>query len=93
MIKTTVDNVCLIADLKYEGKDSQWTRSGVFSINPSCWQHFLKYKVHFKFLLVITYSLLTQYCAGGKIKKNDMGWACGAYRGGERCAQGVGGEA
>jgi hypothetical protein len=28
-----------------------------------------------------------------KIKKNEMGWACGAYGGGERCAQGVGGEA
>jgi hypothetical protein len=37
--------------------------------------------------------LLTQYCAGGKIKKNEMGWACGAYGGGERCAQGFGGEA
>jgi hypothetical protein len=37
--------------------------------------------------------LLTQYCAGGKIKKNEMGRACGAYGGGERCAQGVGGEA
>ena len=23
--------------------------------------------------------LLTQYCAGDKIKKNEMGWACGAY--------------
>jgi hypothetical protein len=34
-----------------------------------------------------------QYCAGGKIEKNEMGWACGAYGGGERCAQGVGGEA
>ena len=22
---------------------------------------------------------LTQYCAGDKIKKNEMGWACGAY--------------
>jgi hypothetical protein len=30
---------------------------------------------------------------GGKIKKNVMGWACGADGGGERCAQGVGGEA
>jgi hypothetical protein len=30
---------------------------------------------------------------GGKIKKNEMGWACGAYGGGERCAQGFGGEA
>jgi hypothetical protein len=26
-------------------------------------------------------------------KKNKMGWACGAYGGGERCAQGFGGEA
>ena len=23
--------------------------------------------------------LLTQYCAGDKIKKNEMGWACGMY--------------
>jgi hypothetical protein len=36
---------------------------------------------------------LTQYCAGGKIEKNDVGRACGAYGGGERSAQGVGGEA
>ena len=35
---------------------------------------------------------LTQYCAGGKIEKNEMGGACGAYGGGERCAQGSGGE-
>jgi hypothetical protein len=27
------------------------------------------------------------------IKKNEMGWASGAYGGGERCAQGAGGEA
>ena len=25
-----------------------------------------------------------QYCAGGKIEKNEMGWACGAYGCGER---------
>jgi hypothetical protein len=35
---------------------------------------------------------LPQYCAGGKIKKNEMGRACGAYGVGKRCAQGVGGE-
>jgi hypothetical protein len=23
--------------------------------------------------------LWTQYCAGDKSKKNEMGWACGAY--------------
>ena len=32
------------------------------------------------------------YCAGGKIEKNEMGGACGAYGGGERCAQGSGRE-
>ena len=31
--------------------------------------------------------LLTQYCAGGNIKKNEIGGACGAYGGGERCAE------
>ena len=25
--------------------------------------------------------LLTQYCAGDKIEKNEMGWACGEERG------------
>jgi hypothetical protein len=30
----------------------------------------------------ITSLLLTQYCAGGKIEKNEMGGACGAYGGG-----------
>ena len=28
---------------------------------------------------------------GSKIEKNEMGGACGAYGGGERCAQGSGG--
>ena len=36
--------------------------------------------------------LLTQYCAGDKIEKNEMGGACGRYGGRERCAQGFGGE-
>ena len=27
---------------------------------------------------------LTAYCAGGKIEKNEIGEACGAYGGGER---------
>jgi len=31
-------------------------------------------------------------CAGGKIEKNEMGGACGAYGGGESGAQGSGGE-
>jgi hypothetical protein len=36
--------------------------------------------------------LLTQYCAGGKIEKNEMGGACGTYVRGERRVQGSGGE-
>ena len=36
--------------------------------------------------------LPTQYCAGGKIDKNKVGAARGAYGGGERCAQGSSGE-
>ena len=36
--------------------------------------------------------ILTQYCAGGKIEKNEMGGACDAYGRGEKCAQGSGGE-
>ena len=27
--------------------------------------------------------LLTQYCAGDKIEKNEMDWECGSYGGGE----------
>jgi len=34
----------------------------------------------------------TQYCEGGKIEKNEVGGACGAYVGGESCAQGSSGE-
>ena len=33
-----------------------------------------------------------RYCAGGKIEKNEMGGACGAYGGGERGVQGSGWE-
>ena len=29
------------------------------------------------------FALLTQYCAGDKIEKNEMGWACGEYGWGE----------
>jgi hypothetical protein len=43
-------------------------------------------------ITVTASSFLTQYCAGGKIEKNEKGCACGAYRGGERGTQGVGGE-
>jgi len=36
--------------------------------------------------------LLTEYCAGGKIEKHEMGGACGAYGAGERGVRGSGGE-
>jgi hypothetical protein len=31
-------------------------------------------------------------CSGDKIEKNEMGGACSAYGGGERCIHGFGGE-
>ena len=33
-----------------------------------------------------------QYCVGGKIEKSEVGGACGAYGGQERCAQDSSGE-
>jgi hypothetical protein len=30
-------------------------------------------------IIVKKFVLLTQYCAGDKIEKNEMSWACGAY--------------
>ena len=38
------------------------------------------------------FPLLTQYYAGDKIEKNEMGRACGTYGGRKRCAHGFGGE-
>ena len=35
---------------------------------------------------------LMQYCAGDKIEKNEMGWACGAYGWGEGGVEGLDGE-
>ena len=35
---------------------------------------------------------VTEYCAGGKIEKNEMGGACGAYGAGKRSVQGSGRE-
>ena len=36
--------------------------------------------------------IFTQYCAGGKIEKNEVGGAYIAHGGGERCARGSSGE-
>jgi len=35
------------------------------------------------FIYQPSFVLLTQNCAGDKIEKNEMGWACGAYGLGE----------
>jgi len=42
----------------------------------------VRFTLHF---LIVIYGsvLLTQYCAGDKIEKDEMGWACGAYGRGE----------
>jgi len=50
------------------------------------------YGVYKEWYHVVRSVLLTEYCAGGKIEKNEMGGACGAHGGGERGAQGSGGE-
>ena len=52
--------------------------------------HNEKFGASLKILLFHFSVLLTQFCAGGKIEKDEMGGACGAYGGGERCAQGSG---
>jgi hypothetical protein len=36
--------------------------------------------------------LLTQYCSGDKIEKNEMVGACSTYGGEERCIKGFDGE-
>ena len=36
-------------------------------------------------LSLVSLGNFIQYCAGDKIEKNEMGWACGAYRWGEGC--------
>ena len=43
------------------------------------------------FIMYVIY-VYNDSIVGGKIEKNEMGGACGAYGGGERFAQGSGGE-
>jgi len=64
-----------------------YTISSTDPLHPSPAPHLKTFK---KF--TIDSKRFTQYCAGGKIEKNEMGWACGAYGGGERCTQGSGEE-
>jgi hypothetical protein len=37
-------------------------------------------------------TVLTKYCSGDQIEKNEMGGAFSTYEGEERCIQGSGGE-
>ena len=49
--------------------------------------------IKFYFIMFIKWSvLLTQYCVGDNIEKNEMGWACGAYGWGEGSVEGLAGE-
>ena len=43
-------------------------------------------------IIIIITVLLTEYCGGGKIEKNEMGGVCSAYGAGEGGVQGSGGE-
>ena len=51
--------------------------------NQSVIQECITYSIYIYIYIYIESVLLTQYCAGDKIEKNEMGWACGLYRGGE----------
>ena len=33
----------------------------------------------FGYIYIYIYNIYILYCAGDKIEKNEMGWACGAY--------------
>ena len=48
--------------------------------------------IHIKYNLICRENYFTEYCAGGKIEKNEMGGTCGANGGGERGVQDSGGE-
>jgi len=48
--------------------------------------------MHTSFLNFNLHLIVLIACADGKIEKNEMGGACGTHGGGERGAQGSGGE-
>jgi hypothetical protein len=56
--------------------------------------HDISYKIFRTFSVSYVYvnTMLTFYCAGGKIENNEMGAACGAHGEREGCAQGSGKE-
>ena len=55
-------------------------------------QALILYLFSVSLLVLLLLLITTEYCAGGKIEKNEVGGACGAYEGGERGVQGSGGE-
>jgi hypothetical protein len=44
------------------------------------------------YIYIHTHTLLTQYCSGDKIEKNEMSRACSIFAGEEWRIQGFGGE-
>jgi hypothetical protein len=52
--------------------------------------HLFLWKIYFVFVCASVH--LTQYCAGNKIEKNEMGWECDTYGCGEGGVYGLGGE-
>jgi hypothetical protein len=46
----------------------------------------------FSWIILLLLYYISQYCAGDKIEKNEIGGACSTYGGEERCVQGFGGE-
>ena len=72
-----------------EGQEMDKTRQSYTTAFAKVASHFLQ--LRFTFYACSCYCrcacawfvLVTQYCAGDKIEKNEMGWACGAYGWGE----------
>ena len=49
-------------------------------------------KINYSTVIKVISVLLTQYCSGDKIEKDELGGACSTYGGGERNIQGFGEE-
>jgi hypothetical protein len=52
----------------------------------------IKSNIYLVYKSTVLTKLIPLNLCGDKIKKNEMGGACSAYGGGERCVQGFGGE-
>jgi len=57
-----------------------WPSSGWMKLSEKTTRYIIWYSIT---ISAKWSELLSQYCAGDKIEKNEMGWACGAYGWGE----------